>query len=233
MENISDQIIYGGCWAILFLYVATTLLVFVRRSCVGYAASFLFACALWLDLTLFNLWFLLPAFYYHLRDDIDFHRGGGGGDDVVVSSSGSGSALGDLGLMALGWFASSLSISNSLSMWEVESDCDAARTHDCHRGLTGCIIRLATRAKEYVGIEEEDGEEGIASSQIDDDDGERQMVNAPRRKSILFAFPRYAHKYIPLPRRASPSPLDGVDSPTRHVVDEKAAVRYQEPDGVV
>ncbi|KAI0534444.1 hypothetical protein GGR58DRAFT_59364 [Xylaria digitata] len=70
--DTSDQIMYAGCWVILMLYIVTTLAVFTRQSCIGCAAAFLIACLLWLDLSLFNAWFFLPAFMRHMWE-IDLH----------------------------------------------------------------------------------------------------------------------------------------------------------------
>ncbi len=70
--DTADQIMYAGCWVILMLYIVSTLTVFARQTCIRCAASFLFACILWLDLTLFNVWFFLPAFVCHIRE-IDLH----------------------------------------------------------------------------------------------------------------------------------------------------------------
>ncbi|KAI1631439.1 hypothetical protein F4809DRAFT_632275 [Biscogniauxia mediterranea] len=220
MEKLSDQIIYTGCWAVLFLYIAATLLVFVRRSCVSYAASFLFACALWIDLTLFNLWFLLPALYHHLHDVESWDVSSWCGLVRTVVDS---NALGDVGLMMLGWFASSLSISNSLSMWENEG-CENMHFAHNHGGLTGVVMRLAVRVRDYVGIEEE---EGIDRLRIGDDG---EPVSVPRRGSLLFAFPRFIHKYIPVPKRIT-SPVDGTDR--EDTMDEKMTIRCQEPDEMV
>lgn len=71
METV-DQVMYAACWVVLLLYIFTTLVVFTHGSRVACAASFLFSCALCLDLCLFNAWFFLPAFIYHLLD-IDLH----------------------------------------------------------------------------------------------------------------------------------------------------------------
>lgn len=63
-----NQIMYMGCWVVLFLYTISTLVAFARQSCIACAASFFFACLLWLDLSLFNAWFFLPAFISHARE---------------------------------------------------------------------------------------------------------------------------------------------------------------------
>lgn len=96
--NTVDQIMYVGCWVVLMLYIFTTLVVFTQGSSVACAASFLFACALWVDLCLFNVWFFLPAFIYHALE-LDLHADSLGGRirAVVVSD-----AAQDLYLMLLG-----------------------------------------------------------------------------------------------------------------------------------
>lgn len=59
---------YVGCWVVLMLYIFTTLVVFTQGHRVACALSFLSACILWLDLCVFNAWFFLPAFIYHVLE---------------------------------------------------------------------------------------------------------------------------------------------------------------------
>ncbi|KAI0018005.1 hypothetical protein F4780DRAFT_563682 [Xylariomycetidae sp. FL0641] len=159
MDTI-DQLVYGGCWVVLGLYIVATLAVFVRRSCVSHACAFLLACALWLDLSLFNVWFMLPALAQHVRD--------------ALQSGSSVAALQDLGLMALGWSASALAMSNSAAMM----------------GCGGCaranpVARLADHVMmRYVGFHAPD----LALPGATDH---------RRTSSALFAFPRLVHAYLP------------------------------------
>lgn len=191
----TTQILYGSCWVILALYMLTTILVFTQRSCTSYAASFLFACALWVDLTLFNFWFLLPAFFRHLYEFEGLiagtgGEGGGGGLGHAARSVATSPALEDLALMLIGWLASAMSISNSFDVWqrmELYLDTEPHRHH--HGPVAGRIIGLARRMDGYVGIEQ------TGRLRLPDARGDE-----PRRRSArtgaIFAVPRWAHKYM-------------------------------------
>ncbi|CAJ2504716.1 Uu.00g121100.m01.CDS01 [Anthostomella pinea] len=198
-------IIYGACWTNLLLYMASTLVVFIRRGCVSYAASVLFACALWLHITLFNSWFLLPALFRHLHG-VELH--GGGAADLIRRLVSSHAAAG-LGLMLLGWLASSLAIFNAIGMLQIEG-CGALGPHNHASGLARFVIRAAERVSQRVGIE------GAASPTLGGPD--ESAAAAATRKSIIFMFPRFVHACIPLPARGLPAPEYGNE---RHWVDRK------------
>jgi hypothetical protein len=104
--DTSDQVVYTGCWVVLLLYITTTLLVFTQRSCVGCAASFLFACVLLADLAIFNARFLLPSFARHIRQLDILTDSYIGLLRVIVTSE----AAWDLYLMLLGWCKYSLGL---------------------------------------------------------------------------------------------------------------------------
>ncbi|KAI0450803.1 hypothetical protein F5B21DRAFT_410698 [Xylaria acuta] len=144
--DTSDQIIYNGCWAVLMLYIFTTLVVFTRRSCIACAASFLCACILFLDLCLFNTWFFLPAFRYHIRE-IDVH-----GENVielfrVILCS---EAAWDVYLIMLGSFGSWLAVFNAAGMLKTEG-CAAMVPHR-HGSVSRCFIKYAYRMCDHLGF---------------------------------------------------------------------------------
>ncbi|KAH9886622.1 hypothetical protein F4778DRAFT_758548 [Xylariomycetidae sp. FL2044] len=190
MMSVMDQSVYAGSWAILVLYALTTLLVFSQRTCSSYAASFVFACALWLDLALFNIWFLLPAFARHLAEVVPQLRDAQvtGPCDVLRGLLTSYAAE-DLGLIILGWLASSLSVFNSLSMWETEG-CHAAPNPEQH--AHGRVATLVIRAADGL-------KHGMGFDQLGDATGESIPVFG--RRSIVFALPRFAYRCIQYPTR--------------------------------
>ncbi|KAK7753158.1 hypothetical protein SLS62_004891 [Diatrype stigma] len=207
--ELATQIIYGSCWVILALYMLTTALVFTQRSCISYAASFLFACALWVDLTLFNFWFLLPTLYRHLCDlevilpaAAAAAAGGDGGSALccyaassvaVVQSLASSAAMEDLALMLVGWLASAMSISNSFDIWQRMELYLDTEPHCRHGPVARRVIWLARRVDGYVGIEQT----GRLRLPDDDNDG---TENKSRRMTpgagAIFAVPRWTHKYM-------------------------------------
>ncbi|KAI1341246.1 hypothetical protein F5Y15DRAFT_414364 [Xylariaceae sp. FL0016] len=208
--DTTDQIIYGGCWSVLILYIVSTLLVFTRRGCLSYAASFLFACALWLDLTLFNIYFLTPALFQHLHQ-IDLRSTSDilGAARLVITSD----AAEDLALMVIGWLASSLAISNSISMLEAEG-CMAMLPHTHHGPLARRFIGAAERAKEYVGMDEFTSPRLSATGEAE-----------PSRRSVVFALPRLVHAKILLPRSNSFYPSRNADE---QFMSEKALMRLED-----
>lgn len=77
---------YTGCWLALALYVLTTVAAFRRPSGISCAVSFLSACILWLHLTIFNVWFFMPAFIYHIRESHLQADSIGGFFEAIVTS---------------------------------------------------------------------------------------------------------------------------------------------------
>ncbi|KAI1276945.1 hypothetical protein F5Y07DRAFT_117829 [Xylaria sp. FL0933] len=144
--NTSDQIMYAGCWVVLMLYIASTLSVFARRSCIGCALSFLFACILWLDLVLFNVWFFLPAFVYHVQE-INIHRNNTFDIFQVIVTS---EAARDIYLMVLGSLGSSLAVFNAASMLQTEGR--IAMLEYKPGRLSGYFIKSIYRVCDYLDI---------------------------------------------------------------------------------
>ncbi|KAI0105127.1 hypothetical protein GGR51DRAFT_572149 [Nemania sp. FL0031] len=144
-----DRVMYAGCWVVLALYILTTLLVFTQRSCISCTASFVFACLLWLDLTVFNAWFFVPAFIYHIRD-IDLYAGSLFGVLWAISTS---EAAQDVYLMMLGSFGSWLAVFNAASMLSTEG-CVAVSPHG-HGKLTRRVIESGYRLRDYLGFEDD------------------------------------------------------------------------------
>ncbi|KAI1742924.1 hypothetical protein F4680DRAFT_471817 [Xylaria scruposa] len=144
--DISDRIIYTGCWVVLMLYVFTTLIVFTKRSCIACAISFISACILLLDLAFFNTWFFLPAFRYHIRE-IDVHGEGIIGAFRVVLCS---EAAWDVYLIILGSFGSWLAVFNAAGMLKTES-CAAKNPHG-HGRAARYLIKSVCRMSDYLGF---------------------------------------------------------------------------------
>ncbi|KAI1757979.1 hypothetical protein F4782DRAFT_5346 [Xylaria castorea] len=144
--HTSDRIIYTGCWVVLMLYISTTLIVFVRRSCIVCAVSFICACILFLDLSLFNTWFFLPAFRYHIRE-VDIHGENIIGAFHVILCS---EAAWDVYLIILGSFGSWLAVYNAASMLKTEG-CAAIVPHR-HGRITGYLIKSVYRMCDYLGF---------------------------------------------------------------------------------
>lgn len=209
--QLATQIIYGSCWVILALYMLTTALVFTQRSCISYAASFLFACALWVDLTLFNFWFLLPTLFRHLCElEVTLPAAAAAGSSdgaapggyvassvAVVQSLASSAAVEDLALMLVGWLASAMSISNSFDVWQRMELYLDMEPHRRHGPVARRVIWLARRVDGYVGIEQTgklrlpDDEAGGSGS----GSGSKSRWARPAT-SAIFAVPRWSHKYM-------------------------------------
>ncbi|KAI0912624.1 hypothetical protein F4823DRAFT_161551 [Ustulina deusta] len=148
--DTADQIMYAGCWVILMLYIVSTLTVFARQTCIRCAASFLFACILWLDLTLFNVWFFLPAFVCHIRE-IDLHVDNAYGLFRAIFTS---EAARDVYLMMLGSFGSWLAVFNAASMLQTEG-CITTSLHEYGR-VSRYFIKLVYRICHYLDVGNDD-----------------------------------------------------------------------------
>ncbi|KAI1155542.1 hypothetical protein F4825DRAFT_42871 [Nemania diffusa] len=148
--DAADQTIYTACCVVLLLYILVTLSVFMRRTCVGCALSFVLSCALWLNLSLFNAWFFVPAFIYHVRR-IDLHA-----DDLLglLPAILTSEAAQDLYLMILGSFGSWLAVFNAASMLSAEG-CTAMSPHG-HGKRARHIIKSVYKICDYLGFEDED-----------------------------------------------------------------------------
>ncbi|KAI1361657.1 hypothetical protein F5Y08DRAFT_12264 [Xylaria arbuscula] len=110
--DIMNRITYTGCWVILFLYTVSTLIAFARQSRTACTASFIFANLLWLDLSLFNVWVLIPALFFHL-DELNIQ-----GDNTIglIRDVLASEAARDVYLIILGLFGSTLALFNATSM---------------------------------------------------------------------------------------------------------------------
>lgn len=184
--TLLDECIYYACCFIVILHSLSALLVVTHGRCSVYAGAFVIASAMWLGLTLLNLWFFLPPI---IQDasliSLDF-SGNVIGDavsiarEVLVSSSAS-----YFYMMTFGWFVGSMSLSNALTMWQREG-CEAMDAHR-HSGLSAWVVRLAYRVEEYVGIED-------SSNLVFWSDGEA-IEPSKARRSFIFALPRRLHPY--------------------------------------
>jgi hypothetical protein len=184
-----DDFIYYTCCLIVVLHSLSAILVITHGRCSVYAAAFLIACAMWIDLTALNLWFFLPTVIREAQT-ISIPASDFSGNvwqtlfaaarEVLLSSAAS-----YLYMMLFGWFVGSMSLSNALSMWQREG-CDAMDSH-CHPALSGYIVRLARKVEEYVGIKETGYLPYLAEKEAE----ERRQA----KKSCIFALPRVLHRY--------------------------------------
>lgn len=184
--TLLDECIYYTCCFIVILHSLSALLVVTHGRCSVYAAAFVIASAMWLGLTVLNLWFFLPPILQDaslislnftgdiIGDTVTIAR------EVLVSSSAS-----YLYMMTFGWFVGSMSLSNALTMWQREG-CEAMDAHR-HSGLAAWVVRLAYRVEECVGIED-------SSQLVFWSDGEA-VEPSTSRKSFIFALPRRLHPY--------------------------------------
>lgn len=179
-----DDAVYYTCCSVVLLHSLAALLVITHGRCSVYAAAFLIACAMWIDLTALNLWFFLPTIV-RSASRIEFELTGDCWGDAVAAVRAVllSPAASYLFMMFFGWFVGSMSLSNALSMWQREG-CDAMDAHS-HAGVAAWVIRLAHRAEELVGITDAgylpllEAEESLARS----------------RRSCIFAVPRMLHPY--------------------------------------
>ncbi|KAI0420939.1 hypothetical protein F5X98DRAFT_371427 [Xylaria grammica] len=148
--DVSDQVMYAGCWVVLTLYVVTTLTVFIRQSCIRCAVAFLFACILWLDLSLFNAWFFLPAFMHHIWE-IDLHADNALGFFGAVFTS---EAARDVYLMVLGSLGSWLAVFNAAGM--LKSEGFTPMNPQEHGKLSKYLIKSAYRLCDYLDFGDHD-----------------------------------------------------------------------------
>ncbi|KAH8649268.1 hypothetical protein BX600DRAFT_442530 [Xylariales sp. PMI_506] len=178
MRLIDDIIYYTCCFGVI-LHSISALLVVTHGRCGVYAAAFLIACIMWIDLTALNLWFFLPTVIREATN-IEFTSTGNLMNDVLAGAHTLffSVAASNLITMLFGWFAGSMSLSNALCMWQREG-CDGIDSH-CHSGLSKRLIRAAYWTEERVGIRDagylpflEDAEKAAAS-----------------RSSVLFIVPR-------------------------------------------
>lgn len=181
--TLLDDVIYYTCCFVVILHTFSSLLVITHGRCSVYAGAFLIACAMWIDVSILNLWFFIPTIIKE-SSSIKFHFTHDPWTDIwtVVSGVFLSTAASYVYMMLFGWFVGSMSLSNALAMWQKEG-CDAMDAHH-HTGLAGRVIRLAHRAEEYVGI----WDAGYLPFLEDED------TKGKRWSSCLFAGPRWLHR---------------------------------------
>jgi hypothetical protein len=187
--SMLDDSIYYTCCFVVALHSLSAIFVITHGRCSTYAATFLIACAMWIDLTALNLWFFLPTIIQEWPQ-INFNINPTTGllwvDALAISKEVLCSASASYFYMMLfGWFVGSMSLSNALSMWQREG-CDATSPHT-HTGIAGWVVRLAERMEEYVGIYDAEYLPFMAEKAVEED--------KQARKSWLFAVPRGLHQY--------------------------------------
>ncbi|KAH6645162.1 hypothetical protein BKA67DRAFT_129977 [Truncatella angustata] len=177
-----DDMIYFACCSIVILHTLSALLVITHGRCSVYAAAFLIACAMWIDVSILNLWFFVPTIIKESRN-IEIHLVHEPWLDTVAVSQGIflSSAASYVYMMLFGWFVGSMSLSNALAMWQKEG-CDCMDAHH-HRGFGGRIVQLAHTAEEYVGIYDSGYLPFL----------EQKEERVKRWSSYLFAGPRWLH----------------------------------------
>lgn len=188
--GVVDDAIYYTCCFVVVLHSLSAIFVITHGRCSTYAATFLVACAMWIDLTALNLWFFLPTIIQEWPQ-INFNvsptaTGFLWSDALALAKEVLGSASASYFYMMLfGWFVGSMSLSNALSMWQREG-CDAMNPHT-HTGVAGWVVRLADRVEDYVGIYEEGYLPFRVEKAVDDE--------TRARKSWVFAVPRALNRY--------------------------------------
>lgn len=181
--KLLDDTIYYTCCFIVVLHSLSALLVITHGRCSAYAAAFLIACAMWIDVSILNLWFFVPTIIKESKD-ISIHLTYDLWTDSLAIIHGVflSTAASYIYMMLFGWFVGSMSLSNALAMWQKEG-CDAMDAHH-HTGFAGRVIRLAHRAEEYVGI----WDSGYLPFL------EEMDVREKGSPSCLFAGPRWLHR---------------------------------------
>lgn len=181
--DLYDNAVYYTCCAVVILHTLSALLVVTQRKCAVYATAFLISSAMWINVTILNLWFFLPIIVREIPK-IEFETTGNFWLDATHGCRAfllSNAALHTY--MALfGWIMGGMSVCNSLAAWQMEG-CDSKDAHH-HSGTSALLIRQARRVENYVGIwnagympfMEEDVQEGR------------------KRSSYVFAGPRWMHQ---------------------------------------
>ncbi|KAK7931272.1 hypothetical protein PG985_001984 [Apiospora marii] len=163
--TLLDDIFYYSCCFIVVLHSLSALLVITHGRCTVYAAAFLIASAMWVSLSVLNLWFFLPTVLQDAAELVRHYEA------PSTTSSGSysldglwqtvsllravvfSSAASYFYMMLFGWFVGAMSLSNALTMWQREG-CDAMAPH-CHRGRAAAwLLGAARRVEGWVAIED-------------------------------------------------------------------------------
>ncbi|KAK8068927.1 hypothetical protein PG994_005543 [Apiospora phragmitis] len=162
--TVIDDIFYYSCCFIVVLHSLSALLVITHGRCTVYAAAFLIASAMWLSLSVLNLWFFLPTV---VQDAAELVRGyeappyyaGDGSFDCLWRAAALlravvfGSAASYFYMMLFGWFVGAMSLSNALTMWQREG-CDAVEPHGHSSPAATWLLRAAHRVEGWVAIED-------------------------------------------------------------------------------
>lgn len=165
--TLLDDIFYYSCCFIVVLHSLSALLVITHGRCTVYAAAFLIASAMWVSLSVLNLWFFLPTV---VQDAAELVRNYEASSPRVGSSGSSldclrqavsllqavvfSSAASYFYMMLFGWFVGAMSLSNALTMWQREG-CDAMEPH-CHSNRAAAwLLRAARRVEGWVAIEDQ------------------------------------------------------------------------------
>lgn len=181
--DLYDDAVYYTCCVIVVLHTFSALLLITQRNCAVYATAFLISSAMWINVSILNLWFFFPIIFrevtkiqlnptnYFWNDPYSTIRA------TILSNA----ALHTY-MTLFGWFMGGMSVCNSVAAWQLEG-CDSLDMHH-HSGMSALLIRYARRVEDYVGITnmgyivplEEGGQMG------------RQ------RPSCIFAGPRWMHR---------------------------------------
>ncbi|KAK8084333.1 hypothetical protein PG997_005604 [Apiospora hydei] len=162
--SVIDDIFYYSCCFIVVLHSLSALLVITHGRCTVYAAAFLIASAMWLSLSVLNLWFFLPTV---VQDASELVRGFQAATPATADGSSGvwqavalfravafSSAASYFYMMLFGWFVGAMSLSNALTMWQREG-CDAMEPH-VHSSPAGrWVLRAAHRVEGWVAIEDQ------------------------------------------------------------------------------
>ncbi|KAK7975470.1 vacuolar protein sorting-associated protein 33 [Apiospora arundinis] len=218
--TLLDDIFYYSCCFIVVLHSLSALLVITHGRCTVYAAAFLIASAMWVSLSVLNLWFFLPTVVQDAAELIRSYQQAA--PHPADSSSGSAnciwqtlvllrtvafsSAASYFYMMLFGWFVGAMSLSNALTMWQREG-CDAMEPHTHSRPLAVWVLRAADRVERWVAIPDTqhlpqwaEGESAnektdaiTISTMMTTEDREEEARQVRRGGCFIFAVPRRLH----------------------------------------
>ncbi|KAK7942589.1 uncharacterized protein PG986_011702 [Apiospora aurea] len=201
--TVIDDVFYYSCCFIVVLHSLSALLVITHGRCTVYAAAFLIASAMWLSLSVLNLWFFLPTV---VQDASELVRGFQAATPATDGSSSGlwqaaalfravafSSAASYFYMMLFGWFVGAMSLSNALTMWQREG-CDAIEPH-VHRSPAGrWVLRAAHRVEGWVAIEDQAAVTTTTMMMMTtEEEREEERRQVRRGGSFLFAVPRRLH----------------------------------------
>ncbi|KAK8097816.1 uncharacterized protein PG998_013302 [Apiospora kogelbergensis] len=170
--TVVDDIFYYSCCFIVVLHSLSALLVITHGRCTVYAGAFLVASAMWVSLSVLNLWFFLPTVVQDAAELVRHYQqaaassalGAGGSSPAGIGSVWQAlllartvalsSAASYFYMMLFGWFVGAMSLSNALTMWQREG-CDAMAPHRHAHPLAAALLRAARRVEGWVAIEDQ------------------------------------------------------------------------------